>query len=456
MEKVINTVKAAVIVMRMATTSLSALVIYQLTRLILQDNPLRSSEISEYLTVIEPISRLVEPEPISLQGLRPSEEFVVNTLSASSILPQVVPPVATNQPKERKGKKNLLSSIPAPLLLQEDIAKALALVQIDIKPALREELSVRPSGKEWLSQVENMVFKIRTVLPQTMQPTLLLKILKDPTFSVELVAYNDPGLTRGGKAMGANAHYLPISNKILIVIDADKSDREILTLLRNEMHHVAIRYTNFAKQSVAKKNLPEREKSIKILCPAIKDGWETNPMMAALHRKALKAGFDRIQTLKTLLLQSKKLKHGSLADEAAKAELNKWLSVVKNYIPVIYVIEMSIMEYNEFEKKLSGLAVQANFISKITTPDGVTLRYSYLKSEKAKDKAAAFIKDFENHIESTNGYSSDLEREDLELELSSFMQEFDPNILENFFPEWCSYFSSYHSIEDYCQMGHSL
>ncbi|CAN5304823.1 hypothetical protein BH10PSE19_BH10PSE19_10490 [soil metagenome] len=454
--------KVLVVVMGLVATGVAVVVAYRLIPLIFEGVRTNPSEPPEFLTSMKSNTSLSEKDSHPVCPIRPPKESGKSAPSASST-PPVLSPAQTKQPKQGKGKKDMPAPVTAPPIRKVDIAKTIARARIGINSAWREELAAGPSGRRWISLIEGEVSKIKTLLPQTIHPKLLLKILEDPTFSIELVAYNDANLTGGGKSVGAMARYLPISNKLLIGSDTDMSDKEKLSVLRNEMNHVAIRYTNYGKQSSPEKNLPAPHEAIKILRPAIKDGWKTDPVLAKQHGETLKAGFDRIKTFKNLLKQSKHFKHGSLADKRAKDELNKWLKVVKNYTPLIYAEEMPTSAYRELEKifkKEHGKTIiphptaQGYFISKETAPGGVILRYSFLKSGEIKDRAAAFIMDVEKYERSTGtqgGYSHYSDREDLDLELSSFIQEVDPNILEHFFPEWCSYFSDYHEVEGYCQ-----
>lgn len=451
--------KILAVVMGLIGLGMTAVLAYQLIPVIsegIRNNP---SEPPEFLNLAQfnsSQSALSQKSSLPVCPVRPAEQPANEMPSIAS-----VPPVV-KQPKTEK--KNTPSTVvDSSLLSRENIDKAIQHTRIHIKPSLRQETAAKPSGSEWISLMEEEITMIKKLLPETVHPELLLKVLNDPTFSIELVAYNDPHLTGGGESNGAMARYLPLSNKLLIGSDTDMTEKEKLSVLRNEMHHVAVRYTNYLKQSSPQKNLPTPRESIKVLRPMIKDGWKKDHKLAEEHREALTGGFNRITHFKNLLNQSKRFQHGSLTDKTAKNKLNEYLTAVKNYQPMTHVEVWPVSIYRELKKAFKEengkwvipiKELPRYLVGVRINRDEAIVRYNFLKSEDIKDKAKAFIHDAEAFKESMGpkgGYSHYSAAEDLGLELSSFIQEIDPGILKSFFPEWCNYFSRYHQVNDYCK-----
>lgn len=347
------------------------------------------------------------------------------------------------------------------VVLKDDLESVINKTRIAVKPSFRAFLASQVQGAKKVALVEGEIARVKKALPQTMSSALLHKILQDPTFSIELVAYNDAELTSGGTAKGANARYLPFANKILFGIDTDMSESEIRVVLANEMHHVAVRYTNYNRQLSPDASLPKRERSIEVLRPAVADEWKTNHTAVALHKKAQDVGFARVKQFEKLLKEFGRLQHGSSAAKSTKQELNKYLMALIDYEPQIYTEEMSIDAFKvlrrnfkkEGEKTVIPSTPPAYLVRVDDSPSGVVLRYTYAKSTNIHDKATAFIADM-NKIQSFMQHPAYRKQPqpDQDLEASSFLQEVNFNTLKVFFHEWCQYFSDYHTLDlgQYC------
>lgn len=298
---------------------------------------------------------------------------------------------------------------------------AVAKVTIRINQAWHLKIMSTPSSSQLLIALEKEIAQIRALLSQAIHPKLLLDILLDSDFSIELIA-PDAGVS----------YYSPITRTVYIRSSTHESNKQKLAILCNELHHVAVHFANLRRQGL----FPPMKvlASMQIVSPFLHDSsqkadytWQVDLKSYHAHKAALEAGFERIKNFKNLLDQFSLFNPNIFLDELGKKTLNKYLDAVRNYRPMFY------KEYSSLEQN-----------------DGTTLDHNS-KSNNIRERATAFIMDMEKYKKLIyRGSYRNLPLSEKELELSSFLQEVDPNILQVFFPEWCDYFSQYHQVENYC------
>lgn len=329
---------------------------------------------------------------------------------------------------------------------------------IRLQPSFRAELESRGLGK--LNQkYDKQAHMLRKLLPEVINQNALQEVLKEPNFSIELVPQNDVTLTANGQAE-AEARFLAITNKILIVADTDMHEEQALRTLRNEFHHAVVRSTNFQKKLGAGELAITRKNSFLAITPFVTADWEIDHALEKDHQLALDKGFARLAEFEKML----KMNERHLAFFENKSTLDNYIKVAALYNPTLHHLDLSLEEFEFFSKLFKELpgkkySVEMNdgriiYIQSIKAyADHVAINYNFLKSEAALDKAHALLVDLKDIIGGmADPVYDSYNQQDKALELSSFIQEIEPKVLEVFFPEWCEYFSRYHHVENYCQL----
>ncbi len=322
------------------------------------------------------------------------------------------------------SKEEKPATAPKPILVLEQsqtISEAIGKATISINQDWYREIISTPSSSLLLTSLEREIRQIRALLSEAIHPKLLLDILHDPDFSIKLIA-------RDGS--GTQGYYSPIERTVYIRTNGRTSDEQALDTLRNELHHVAVHFSNLRRQGL----FPPIKvlASMQIVSPFLRDAsqmdtWQVDLESYNAHKAALDAGFERVKNFKNLLNQSSLLNPNTFADKLAKENLNKYLDAVKSYRLKNPIEYLSLERMNE--ETLSD----------------------HSKSGNIKEKATAFIMQMERYKRQIYmGAYRYFPLSEKELELSSYLQEIDPNILQVFFPEWCDYFSQYHQVENYC------
>lgn len=321
-----------------------------------------------------------------------------------------------------KEKKHVTAPEPTWVLVQSQaLSEAIEKVKISVNSDWHRKITATPSSANLLIVLEKEIKQIRALLSEAIHPKLLLDILYDPDFSIKLIAKDD---------RGSQGYYSPIERTVYIRTHGRTSDEQILATLRNELHHAAVHLTNSRRQSLSLSS--DVSASMQVVSPFLKDSspvetWEIDLISYHEHKAALDAGFERVKHFKDLLSQSSLLNSNAFMDKSAKKNLNKYLEAMKNFRLKSPIAYLSLERMNE--EVLSD----------------------YSKSGNLSARAAAFIRQIEGYkVQIYKGAYRHLPLPEKELELSSYLQEIEPDILKVFFPEWCNYFSKYHQVEDYC------
>ncbi|HVV69766.1 MAG TPA: hypothetical protein VHE99_12180 [Gammaproteobacteria bacterium] len=332
---------------------------------------------------------------------------------------------SSSDSKEKKPE-----AAPEPILVlaqSQALSEAIEKTKISINPDWYRKIISTPSNSILLISLEREIRQIRTLLSEAIHPKLLLDILHDPDFSIKLIAEDE---------RGSQGYYSPIERTVYIRTHGRTSDEQLLATLRNELHHVAVHFTNLRRQGLF---LPSKVlASMEIVRPFFQDSsqaetWEGDLTAYNAHKEALDAGFERIKHFKDLLSQSSLLNPNTFIDKLAKENLNTYLDAMKNYRLKSSIECLSLERINE------------------------EVLNDYSKSGNLKERAAEFIRQIEGYkIQIYKGAYRHLPLSEKELELSSYLQEIEPDILKVFFPEWCDYFSKYHKVEDYCLIDKQL
>lgn len=339
---------------------------------------------------------------------------------------------------------------------KQSLRSLIAQADIKLQPAFREELT-RNNQASVIRKYDKQADTIRSVLPQAINHKVLKGILKEENFGIELVPQNDIQLTHNGQEF-PTAKYLPIRNRVLVVADTDMTELEIIKTLRNELHHASVRNTNFKMPNNDQNKL---QNGLVAIRPFLKTSWQTDDKLFSEHQFSTQSGFARVNRFKYLLRAQNK-SSSRFTDEQSKSELNNYLKAITNYRPQIHHVEfpphLEKVIKNKIKKLQSGKSYfeTGNEILYIEAmhsySNTLVIKYSHCKAATPRDLAEAFFKDVEGYQDFKDTPYQKYTDYDKALELSSFIQEIEPTVLQTFFHEWCEYFSNYHNVKNYCSL----
>jgi len=369
----------------------------------------------------------------------------------------------SNKPRSRLKKKHPQEKIAEAVhiiqkqekleAIKTSVKKLAAKTTIFCKPKFLKELKTRgKTGELSIELINRQIKQIRRLLPAHFNPIALQRILSQTDFKIVLLAANDAELTMNGK-VAPDARYLPRSNRILICIDSDFTDKEVIQTLRNELHHALIRVTN--RKLVLNKT--QATDGYLALSPFLNSQGKKDNRKVTTLAQTIREGFAKIDELERLL----KTKSSKLTSQQFRQRA-LYLSAFTDYQPKLHRIEMPMslaLEFLANGKKLSdgNILLKAKdmppliFYPPIIRGNSAVMKYIKAKSSSLVDLAHSFILDLRDELDnSENGGYADLTREDKLLEFSSSLQEIDGRVLKRFFPSWCRYFEDYTELHPYC------
>lgn len=311
--------------------------------------------------------------------------------------------------------------------------------------------------KTFLNSLEKQKKLIRKVLPDILPKELLTKVLSNPSFSILLVSPDS--------IPGVMARYDEVPNTIYIAWDLTPNEQELLFILKNEAHHLAIRYTNWNKLSV--KKFP---KDTSLMADAYlgADGKKDVRLAEELNT-AIKNGDKRIKEFFNLYIKWEE--QGSLSLTEQKI-LDGYVEIAAEHNPIIYKIKLTRSELADRIRTGSILKVTGEnqyilpviknpmypndlFIKTIDSDiqeDVVVLRGTFAESQHLQDIIIAFFADtMGSRSRYQTGHYATLgkDKDYINSEIASDLEMLNTSVRDGFYPEVCQYFNSYHNLENH-------
>lgn len=392
-----------------------------------------------------------------------SDEFAKKNYYTPTSVSQSIQNKKYHASKNKDFDNGFFNTTAARNILKTKVSKA----KVICDPALKYHVEAMPSKsfkEKMYIAIDKQIEIIKSVLSDTIHPKILLKLIEDPTFSIQISHRT---------IINSNGLYLPNENRILVALDFLQDKEFIKNNLKNELHSAGIYVTNVAKQKEKRKPLPQD--NLLLAGPYVNNKWEKDKALAKKLDAAISNSETRIRQFINLFIN--KQKHSP--------EWEKYLKDIENYQPRVRETRFP----DAFSELLfSNLkpSDDANFLNVI--PQGILypaekpwpiqfdayvidildeklsgeimVRYKYAKNNTLEEKIKAFIAEYFEYewrfSRETTYTKLAANRDAINLEKSSDIEELSPNIPAIIYAEWCDYFSKYLEVENYCEFKNSL
>lgn len=314
--------------------------------------------------------------------------------------------------------------------------------------------------KNQLSLIKAEKEQIYTNLAYSLNEERLKEVLRERDVEILIMPKigNNP-LVKGRFAPASGE--AQAKNVISLLQDSTRSDRATQKVLANELHHLSIFKRNLKK--AGSRPIPRSERQLAL--PFLNEEWIVDEELRQQHRQAIKRGLDRINEFEQLIELYKSGKLDKFPDK--RAIFTRYINAVKDYEPNEYTeifhdlnSRLAIKEKLKTLRKINGRYEMENKGKKfyITSIDDfenqLIVKHNYAASDSIIDRAIALINDLRAMQESIYRGKHYQKKSPVtggsDMEFSSSIEEFDSQVKETFFIEWCTYFSQYTQTSNYC------
>jgi hypothetical protein len=254
----------------------------------------------------------------------------------------------------------------------------------------------------------------------------------------------------------------------------------MLRTLANEFHHLIAMTINYNQFTTHTRQELTHSKFMKHkLMPFLSPNGSVSQPFFLAHKKALTAGFHRIEDLQSQHNKSRKSSHEKHNLFKHSQLLTDFYEAIQAYTPATYTLAFDEKKYNSLlmekpdkshRQPIYSISGNTVYIYAIDRPDSLTsseyqVYCSYAGGSHFMDKANAFFKDFaqiKSDISSVYALREEKSRSEnlqsqgyLDAEWSSFIEPLPSLLKQTLFPEWCEYFESRTQISGYCSLERS-
>lgn len=326
-------------------------------------------------------------------------------------------------------KRHILSEMPKNNLLTQ-----IAQLKITLPEIYKKQIPKR-SLTSVNKEVEMQIARVRSVLPETINPERLSKVLSDPSFSIEITP--KVGLPPAGKGQ-----YIPVLNTILIRGDGLLTEGCLRTTLANELYHASVRARN--REIVSGNALTVDEMTYPFFSKNKAQKLEFDESKLNRVVKAINFAKKRIDGLEELLFKAE-----AVWTENERIKWEEYQRAFSDYrqiefcqeVPASYLNEDEFITIRSSEKGSSD----ASKFEASTWGDGKT----------SKEKMMSFWLEWQvflYNIENLDVYKILPDKGKLN-DLLSFIEEFPSGVKKFFFKELCDYLSEYMGTRgNYCEI----
>jgi len=294
-------------------------------------------------------------------------------------------------------------------------------------------------------EFRKIALQIRRVMPYVMNIKVLKRVLRrrEPRPKIMLQPPKD---------MTGKGTYDKKTNTIFIVFDISLSDEELILILTNEVHHMAVCDR-------------QRDKNLK--------NCLTFPQ-PKLMNNILKNGYKKINAYYWIY----KNYRASGENGEIPLEIRQLTKASTSYIPVKYDINLSIEDHNGVLQQphvvwlkdgrlfipqgayLNNVPCSADIYATVGKEKNGSMIYKlcFAKDDTPEERAWAFLVDMkQREISYEQGYYATMSpffKQDFKNKVAEKMSDLDysPKTLKQlFFPKYCRKLSKFHGVPDYCR-----
>jgi hypothetical protein len=353
------------------------------------------------------------------------------------------PKTLTDMAIDNLPGRNMLSASPLPspinisassYLDRSELNDLLSKAKISYSNNFRDRIS-HDSWKKLIPLLQKQVNKIRDLLPETLELGVLMPLLQDKEFSIEV---NSDMLLRGmdrNSPEVPHGMYAPGLRKIFILQDPDLPPELLKQVMRNEFYHAYIHLVNLHKFQKLPTNILDQT------MPFMNIDGTIDRNAASRLEDATNKGLKRLHEFKKLLAQSSPMASNKL--------LERYMSAIKDYQPSIFQLQLPPhrdIRADYLIKRDDGTYIigdNTGFAFKLVEyKDHLSLFYTFAESESPKHKASAFVMSvLEGMYNIDNNYEGHSYTK--LTEKASSLYELPKSVLQVFFPEWLAYHDNY-------------